>query len=264
MNNDLISILMSEYNTPESYLRESIQSILNQTYENFEFIIIDDCGINDVEKIAKDFNDNRIKVIKNQKNMGFVYSLNHGVIQAKSEYIVRMDTDDISMPNRIEILYEFIQKNPEYDVVGTKAIEFSNNEEYSTIGTSGEKTKKSIMRGDMIVHASAIMKKKSLLKVNLYKNYKRAEDLVLWCELLLSGHRLYTIDAVLYRYRVNRIDYKKRTLKNRVGEIKARLHFYPKMGAGPIEYIRIIKSILAGIAPISIIRLYRNKRTNIK
>lgn len=252
-----VSVVMAEYNTRLDDLKEAISSILHQTFKNFELIIVDDGGMNDLEALAKEFDDKRIKIIKNPKNMGFVYSLNNGIKHAQADYIVRMDTDDIALPQRIETIYNFIKENPSYDVVGSKAIEFSGGKKYGTLGKAGEKTKKSIMRGDTMIHPSVIIKKASLLKAGGYRNYHRAEDLALWCEILLQGGKLFTLDEALLLYRVNPDDYKKRKLKNRKGEIKARLYFYPKLGAGPMEYLRVLKSIGAGILPSWLVRLYR-------
>ena len=259
MKKNEISVVMAEYNTKKEDLCTAIESILNRTFKNFEFIIVGDCGKNNLDEIVKKYNDSRIKIVKNDKNRGFVYSLNHGIKEAKGKYIVRMDTDDISDKRRIEKIYNYIKEHPEYAVVGTKVVEFSGNEEFGILGKAGEKTKKDIMHGNIIIHASAIIKKEALEKVDYYKEYTRAEDLVLWCELLLAGYRLYTIDEVLYRYRTNPNDYNKRKLKHRKGEIQARLTYYPKLGANIIDYLYIVKSIIAGIMPIWFVRFYREK-----
>ncbi|MCA9319021.1 glycosyltransferase [Candidatus Saccharibacteria bacterium] len=256
-----VSVIMAEYNTNTVDLRVAIKSILDQTFRDFEFLIVDDGGRNNLKKIVGEFRDSRIRVINNNGNKGFVYSLNNAIRHSRTDYLVRMDTDDTVTSDRIQILYNFITTHPEFDVVSSKAVEFSGNQTFGTIGKAGEKTKRDVMRGDMPIHAASIMRKKALVDIGGYKeNYLRAEDLVLWCDLLLAGKRLYMLDDVLYHYRVNRSDYKKRSLRYRGGEIRARMFYYPKLGAGPLEYIRIAKSILAGIAPIWLIRLYRNTR----
>ena len=259
MENIEISVVMAEYNTNPDDLKEAIQSILNQTFKEFEFIIVDDHGKNDLNKIVNDFNDSRIRIIDNKSNKGFVYSLNNGIKNAKGKYIVRMDTDDISDKRRIEILYNFIKSHPEYAVVGTKAIEFSGKEKSGILGKSGEKKKKNIMRGDIVIHASAIMKKEAIEKIGYYKEYKRAEDLVLWCELLINNYRLYMLDDELYYYRVNLSDYNKRKLKYRKDEIRARFKYYPLMNANLIDYMFIFKSIISGILPNKLIKSLRKK-----
>ncbi len=254
-----VSVIMSEYNTDKTYLRTAIQSILDQTFKDFEFIIVDDRGKNDLAKVVKNFNDDRIRIIKNQKNMGLVYSLNKAVRLAKGEYLVRMDTDDIALPDRIEKTYEFMLAHPEYDVVGSCAVEFSGKKDLGILGKPGEKSKKSIMRGDVPVHPAVIMKKESVVSVSNYDNYQRAEDLALWCKLLLNKKRIFVLDDVLLLYRVNKDDYAKRTLKNRKDELKARITFYPKMGANLVDYLYIAKSIIAGIMPVKLVQICRSR-----
>ena len=254
-----VSIVMSEYNTKKEDLCIAIESILNQTFRDFEFIIVDDCGKNDLEKIVKKYNDMRIKIVKNDKNRGLVYSLNHGIKEAKGKYIVRMDTDDIADKSRIEKIYNYIKKHPEYVAISSRVVEFSGNKEIGILGKTGEKGKKDIMRGNVLIHPSVIIKKDAIEKVGYYKDYNRAEDFVLWCELLLAGFKLYTINDILLKYRVNPEDYNKRKLKYRKGEIKAKLEYYPKLGANFKDYLYIVKSILSGIMPIWLVRLYRKQ-----
>lgn len=252
-----VSVVMSEYNTKREYLCTAIESILNQTFKDFEFIIVDDCGENNLDEIMKKYNDKRIKIVKNDKNRGLVYSLNHGIKEAKGEYIVRMDTDDIANKKRIEKLYGYIKSHPEYAVVSSRVAEFSGNQKLGILGKEGEKSKKDIMHGNILIHPSVIMRKDAIEKVGYYKDYTRAEDFVLWCDLLLAGYRLYTMNDILLKYRVNPEDYNKRKLKYRKGEIKARLEYYPKLGANFKDYLYIVKSIISGIMPIWFVRFYR-------
>lgn len=259
MSKPLVSIVMSEYNTKLEHLDESIKSILCQTFQDFEFIIIDDGGVNDVNDLVSRYDDDRLRVIENDRNRGLIYSLNRGVEESKSEYIVRMDTDDIAMPSRLKTIYDFIILNPQYDVVGSRVLEFSDNEDYGVLGLSGEKTAKSIMKGEPLIHPSVIMRKASFLRAGGYKDYKRAEDLALWCEMLLQGSRLYVVDAVMLKYRVNPEDYSKRKLRYRGGEMRARRDYYPRLGAKPIDYLRIIRFVISGVLPNSIVQKYRKK-----
>lgn len=253
-----VSVIMAEYNTNVDHLKSSIKSILAQSFGDFEFIIVDDRGRNDVERILAEFNDSRVRLIVNKSNLGLVDSLNIAIRESAGKYVVRMDTDDIALPHRIQRLYDFIVANPEYAVVGSRVEEFSDDKVYGILSVAGEKSAKDIMRGLVPVHPSVILNKKSVQEVGGYKDYKRAEDLVLWMELLMNGNRLYILKDVMLRYRVNPSDYSKRTIKHRGGEIKARLHYYPKLGAGPVEYFRIIKTIIAGIVPGYLMRKYRS------
>ena len=221
MSKPKISVIMSEYNTPPDYLRASIESILSQTFKDIEIIIVDDCGKNDLDSITEEYKDKRIRVIKNNKNIGLVESLNKAIAVSKADILARMDTDDIADENRLEEQYNFMINHEEYSVVGTLANEFSKNSTTGVLGKPGEKTAKSLAYGDSIIHPSAMMRKKDIQSVGGYKNYKRAEDLSLWFELVMKGFRLFVIDRVLLNYRVNEEDYSKRKLKTRGGEINA-------------------------------------------
>ncbi len=119
MTKDLISVVMSNYNTEETYLRTAIESVLNQSYKNFEFIIVDDCSTNNSVDIIESYDDARIKLIKNKENMGITKSLNVALRNASGGFVARMDADDISLPQRFEKQVEFLSQNPEYIVCGT-------------------------------------------------------------------------------------------------------------------------------------------------
>lgn len=254
-----ITVLMAEYNTDTGYLVEAITSILHQTFKDFEFIIIDDCGKNKLASIASELGDSRIRIIKNAKNMGLVYSLNNGIKHARGKYIVRMDSDDIAMPERIEKLYGYITAHPEYDVVGSRVMEISDNGNVGILGSESEKINKLVMHGDVPIHPSIIVKTDVLRSLGGYENYNRAEDLALWCKMLIAGKRIYVIDSVLLKYRVNKSDYSKRKLANRWGEIKARINFYPQMGASLFDYLYILKNIVSGMMPNFLVIQYRKK-----
>lgn len=250
---------MSEYNTPPDYLRASIESILSQTFKDIEIIIVDDCGKNDLDSITEEYKDKRIRVIKNNKNIGLVESLNKAIAVSKADILARMDTDDIADENRLEEQYNFMINHEEYSVVGTLANEFSKNSTTGVLGKPGEKTAKSLAYGDSIIHPSVMMRKKDIQYVGGYKNYKRAEDLSLWFELVMKGFRLFVIDRVLLNYRVNEEDYSKRKFKTRGGEIKARLHYYHLTKAPVLAYLVIIKSIVSSILPTRIVAFFRRK-----
>ena len=250
---------MSEYNTPPDYLRASIESILNQTFKDIEIIIVDDCGRNDLSSIVKEYKDKRIRIIKNDENIGLVKSLNKAIAVSKADILARMDTDDVADENRLEEQYNFMINHEEYSVVGTLANEFSKNSTTGVLGKPGEKTAKSLAYGDSIIHPSVMMRKKDVQSVGGYKNYKRAEDLSLWFELVMKGFRLFVIDRVLLNYRVNEEDYSKRKLKTRGGEIKARLHYYRLTKAPVLAYLVIIKSIASSILPTRIVAFFRRK-----
>ena len=162
-----VSVIMAEYNTNTDDLKTAIKSILDQTHSDFEFIIVDDGGKNDLGVIKKELgNDKRIRIIKNPCNKGFVYSLNNAIAHANSEYLVRMDTDDISEKDRIKELYNYIKKHPEYSVVSSLAIEFSGSKIFGAIGSSGEKTKRGAL-SLLVVVGRVVLKRTGGMEVRL-------------------------------------------------------------------------------------------------
>ena len=121
-----ISVVMPTYNTQISILKEAVDSILNQTFSDFEFIIIDDGSANDTYEYLKSIPDKRIKIIKNDTNIGITKSLNIGFRAARGKYIARMDSDDIAFPDRFEKQYAFMESHPDVFICGSKAIFFKN------------------------------------------------------------------------------------------------------------------------------------------
>lgn len=256
-----VSVIMAEYSTDVNLLKSSIQSILNQTFKNFELIIIDDCGRNDLKKIVDEFNDSRIVVYKNEKNMGLIYSLNKAISKAKGEYLVRMDTDDYSYPNRIEQQYNYIKEHPQYAVVGMRCDYFDGNKIYGTSSKSGEITKKDLLLGVPITHPTVIMKKDIIEKVGGYQDFHRCEDYALWIELFSQGYKLCVMPEIGIRYTIRPVDYEKRNLKTRKGLFKLIKTNYKKLNP-PIHIVVFVylKNIIAGIMPAKLMLKYHNKK----
>ena len=115
----LVSVIMPNYNTPEEYLRAAMESILSQTYSNFEFIIVDDGSTDDSSSIIKSYQDDRIVLIKNEKNLGITKSLNIALARATGEFVARMDADDVSLPQRLERQVHYMREHTDVVVCGT-------------------------------------------------------------------------------------------------------------------------------------------------
>lgn len=263
MENDiLVSVIMSEYNTDEELLRDSIKSILEQTYKNFEFIIIDDKGKINLKEIIKSFNDERIKIVENEKNKGLVYSLNKAISEANGKYLVRMDTDDFSYKDRIKKQVEFMEQHTEYAVAGTRVDYYDGEKVFAETNFSGEVTKEILMQGSSVItHPSVIMRKEAVESVGLYQNYKRCEDYALWIELALNGYRLYVMEEKLLRYHLALNDYSKRSLKTRKDFFRLLNEKYKKLNPSPIKYYALyIKTFLAGIMPYKLMAMYHKHK----
>lgn len=133
-NNPMISVVMSVYNG-EKYLKDTIDSILNQTEDSFEYIIINDCSTDDSLNILREYEklDDRIVIINNEKNLKLPASLNKGIRIAKGKYIARMDADDIAYSNRFSVQLKTLENNPEYDFIGSLVECFYNEDNGSSV-----------------------------------------------------------------------------------------------------------------------------------
>ncbi|EGJ3606263.1 glycosyltransferase, partial [Campylobacter jejuni] len=207
MSLPLVSIVMPCYNRQE-YIVDAIESILNQTYSNFEFIIIDDCSTDNTYEIVKKYaeNDKRIIVLKNEKNQGIVYALNRGFSIAKGKYIARMDDDDISLPNRLEKQVEYMEANLNITVLGSFIEVFNEKFEkcYSWVCEDDPEILSILINFfNPMCHPSVMIRREFLNFYNLKyeEKYRHAEEYFLWTEILKHGGKIANIPEILLRYR---------------------------------------------------------------
>lgn len=203
----LISVIMPCYNR-EKYVVEAIESILNQTYSNFEFIIIDDCSTDNTFKVVKKYaeKDNRILALRNDKNYCYVHSLNKGIKLAKGKYIARMDDDDISLPQRFEKQVEFLENNKDVVALGTFIKVFSDDmkEYYSWVSeTEPEVLKILINFFNPMCHPSVMIRKSFLeeKKLSYSKEHEFTEDYYLWNQIIQNGGKIANLSEILLKYR---------------------------------------------------------------
>lgn len=210
---------MSLYNESIEEIKQAIDSVLNQTYKHFEFIIINDNPNNSLyDKLIRDYQlkDNRIIYYKNKKNIGLALSMNKAAKLAKGEYLARMDADDISLPNRFEKQISFLE-NYTYDFVFTNYSlidekgDFLNKCEKEQDYYNDDEIPAQIFIKQIIHHPTVMMRRDSFEKVHGYRNFICAQDYDLWIRMAEAGIRFHMIDEVLlyYRIRENSITSKK-------------------------------------------------------
>ena len=201
-----LSVIMSVYND-ETYLKKAIESIVNQSYPDFEFIIIDDKSTDMSLFIIEDYSkiDKRIIVLKNKKNIGLPASLNRGIKFSSADFIARMDGDDISQLKRFEKQMRFLKKNPQVDIVGTGVLYIDQKG-----GEIGRKLmhsthidlKKEICKNSPFAHPTVIIRREFFNSIGLYdENLKRKQDYHLWVRGV-SNSCYANIDEYLLKYRV--------------------------------------------------------------
>ncbi|HCU59460.1 MAG TPA: hypothetical protein DIC64_05745, partial [Alphaproteobacteria bacterium] len=216
ISNPKVSVLMPVYKTPENYLREAIESILSQTYTNFEFLILDDCPSNPVENIVKSYHDKRIKYFKNEQNLGISPSRNKLIDLSKGEYLAVMDHDDIALPERFEKEVAFLDSHPEVGVVGTWYETFPEIKLKKKFITNSQ-IERDLMFNCSVLHPSSMLRKSVLLqnKIRYEAEFTPAEDYALWCSLI-GKTKFANIPEVLQKYR----DYPNNTSKNQAQKMK--------------------------------------------
>lgn len=196
-----VSVLMPVYKTPEKYLRKAIESILQQTFTDFEFLILDDCPTDNREQIVKSYNDKRIKYTKNPQNTGISASRNKLIDMAKGEYLAIFDHDDISLPQRLEKEVSYLDEHPECGVVSSQ----SKNMIGGVIThrpLENEKIKDSLFAANCIEHSAAMIRKSVLTDNNIYyeNEFTPAEDYALWYRLW-DKTEFHNLSEVLFYYR---------------------------------------------------------------
>jgi|688.fasta_scaffold102940_4 glycosyltransferase involved in cell wall biosynthesis len=205
MNNEkLISVVLPVYNCKE-YINDSVQSILQQNYKNFELIIVDDGSDDGTSDILNNFKDKRIRLYKNKCNRGLIYSLNKALNKSKGQFIARMDADDISEINRFQKQINYFNKNKEISVVGSavKLIDSSNqNFSFFYYPLTDVSIKWSMLFCCPISHPSVMIKSSVIKKSRGYNlEAKFAEDYDLWFRLIKKNIKFANLPMPLIKLR---------------------------------------------------------------
>lgn len=204
----MISVIMSTYKEDERLLRESIESILNQTYRDFEYIIILDYPDNDVHKsVIEEYalKDDRIHFYVNEKNIGLTDSLNRGLSLCHGQYIARMDADDISLPDRLERQMKYLEKN-HYDLIGgiTEMINENGSLLYSikSVPTDPKKINKALRYSQCIAHPTWLGRKEVFEKNAGYRHMPLCEDYDFTLRAVLNGFVVSNLNEAVLKYRM--------------------------------------------------------------
>lgn len=213
----LISVLIPAYNVAK-YVEMAISSVVNQTYRNLEILVINDGSTDETGKILEKLaqQDNRIRIITNEENLGLIKSLNKGLLLANGEYIARMDADDLVEKNWIETIFDFLRNNPEIAVCGANLRTFADpHDEHRLLkfqlinhviqyATEHKDICKNLLFGTSMAHPSVVMKKSLFSDYGLRydESYPYAEDYKLWFEISKIG-KLANVPDVLLHYRIH-------------------------------------------------------------
>lgn len=256
MDKPLVSVIMAVHNQwDEKILLAAVDSILRQTYPFFEFIIWNDGSHPDVAKKLHGLMelDDRIIVVGQNENKGLAFSLNECIRLAKGKYIARMDSDDISLPCRLERQVDFLEMNTEYDWCGT-CVELIDQQGIWGMRHMVEKPQiKDYFKYSPYVHPS-VMFRATLFDEN--KGYLeaqetlRCEDYEMFMRLVQRGKRGYNIQKNLFQYRETRESYYKREVGFRINEAKIRYKSFKNLNVlFPIGWVYVLRPVVACIIP---------------
>lgn len=265
----MVSIVMSVYNA-DKYLSQAIKSVLNQTYENFEFIIIDD-GSKDnslaiMNRFAKE--DDRIKVI-HKENSGLTKSLNIGLRETQGEYIARLDADDIWSPSKLEKQIDFLETNNDYALVGTAYDEIDDNDhiihskQRVVLMTENSQIRDNIVRFNPFFHSSVVFRKEVLETIGFYnERFKYTQDYEFWVRIM-SMYKIANLPEVLAsrRYAEGMISIDKEK-EQRMYAIQAKLLAITLLDKSVASYKYLINDLIVCLLPPGVTKLIRRIKSS--
>lgn len=259
-----VSIIMGIYNCGKT-LDVAIESLLNQTYKDWELIMCDDGSTDNTYEIASCFagDYDNIYLLQNEKNMGLSYTLNRCLTKAQGDFIARMDGDDLSLPLRLEKEVSFLESNPQYAFVSSGAIYFDENGDFGVWIGKERPPKLDFARISPFCHPASMIRKSAYDSVGGYsveKRFLRVEDYHLWIKMYASGHQGYNIQEPLYKHRDDRDAMKRRLFRYRLNEVYVR-YLAVKMLKLPLyDTVYVLRPILVGLLPPVIYKpLHRRK-----
>lgn len=228
-----ISVVMGCYNN-ETTIKEAVNSILDQSLADFEFIIVDDCSTDGTIDVVRSIQDPRIKLIINSENKGLGYSLNYGVNLSKGKYIARMDADDIAMPRRFEEQVKYLEEHPEVMCVGTGAEKIGSVNLYTQLFSryiiprcTQEEIKAWLLLGTPLLHPSVMMNATLVKRADLNYDpaFRKAQDYELWTRMIWVGE-VRNIRKPLMKYRYSAFQ---SSSKDRSSQITSSQTMYNRM-----------------------------------
>lgn len=202
MNYPRLSVILPAYNA-ERYLREAISSILQQTFTDFELLVLNDGSVDSTEQVVLEFDDQRIRYICNERNIGLANTINKGLALANGELIARMDADDISLPTRLETQVRYLDTHPEVMLCSCAIQQFGAAQRQMIGPNDFEQVKVNMLFASAIGHASSVWRKDFFTNNQLAFRQDEfpAEDYGLWTRAVFYG-KMVNIPDVLYHYRI--------------------------------------------------------------
>lgn len=262
--NQKVSVLMGIYNCAET-LPQAVAAIQKQTYTNWELILCDDGSTDETYKVASQLaaGDNRIILLRNEKNLGLNQTLNHCLAAATGDYIARMDGDDDCLPERFERQVSLLEENPGIQITSTPMILFDEHGEWGQTTLREYPSPSDVVEGTAICHAPVMLRRECMDAVGGYavsKRTMRVEDVDLWIRLYAKGYRCRNIQQPLYKMRNDQNALNRRKYIYRINSTCVRLRGCRMLHLGPRSYCKAFYPMLAGLIPARLRQAIQRKR----
>jgi len=256
-----VTVLLPVWNADPEYLRESIASVLAQTFRDFELLIVEDLSGVDAGAVIRTFSDSRIIHHRNERRTSLGVALNLGLQMAGAPLIARMDADDVARPDRLGRQVRFLDENPDVSVAGSR---FDVIDEHGAVigrrmlPLTHDAIARRLRRYNPISHPSVVFRREDVLSVGGYTAGIAAEDYDLWCRMLLAGFRFANLEEALVMYRFHPAGLRFIDVRGSIRETVAIKQRYFGGTMTLQERVRIIaEEVLAFLPPRLVMRLFR-------
>lgn len=258
-----VSVIIPTYNAIETITR-AVQSVLYQTYQNFEIILVDDQSKDGTYDLLRTLekNDSRIHVYQNEKNSKSAYTRNHAIQKSIGEYIMQLDDDDYCDKERMEKQVNFLKQNSEIDFVGSNCYLFDEQGVYGNTESPRRPGKEDLLNTSPFMNPSVMFRRESLEKVGGYRASKettRGQDYDLYLRMYSVGLQGYNIQENLVFYYKDSQSFRKSSFSYRIGEAKFRCRNFRKLGLFPKALPYVVKPIAAALIPNRML-VWRHKK----
>lgn len=259
-----VSVLMGMYNCADT-LPEAIRSIQAQTFRDWELLLCDDGSTDSTYAVAQAFQqeDRRIRLLRNERNLGLNETLNRCLKEAQGEYIARQDGDDVSLPDRFEKQVAFLDSRPDIALVSGIMLLFDEGGDWGQTHPVAEPMPRDLLPTGAFAHAASMMRKDALNKVGGYSvspGLIRVEDYHLWYKLYLAGYRGVNLQVPLYRGRDDRQAQARRTFQNRLNEARVRLMIIRDFKLGARYLPTLVRPLAVGLLPGPVYRWLHQRK----
>lgn len=246
-----ISVIMPVYDPEPSELRRAVESVLNQSARDFEFVICDDCSKPYVGEIIESYNDERIVYLRNERNGGCAYSLNRCIEAARGELLIRQDADDYSLPDRFAELISAYERTGA-DIVASNILLFDEDGEWGHRDYPEQPQKRDFLFAVPFMHGACALRRSSVTAAGGYpvsRDTARCEEYALFMTMYAAGARGFNLQKRLYAFNENQAAVGRRKYSDKIREVKVKAAGFRKLGLYPRGLIYLAKPLVVGLIP---------------